>query len=35
AEKAGVVLDYPRPIVEHNQARIATLSAYEAARKGA
>ncbi|MEK2715535.1 deoxyribodipyrimidine photo-lyase, partial [Salmonella enterica subsp. enterica] len=35
AEKAGVVLDYPRPIVEHKQARIATLSAYEAARKGA
>nr|CAA43069.1 deoxyribodipyrimidine photolyase [Salmonella enterica subsp. enterica serovar Typhimurium] len=32
--KAGVVLDYPRPIVEHKQAR-ATLSAYEAARKGA
>ncbi|MDI4736957.1 hypothetical protein MJN54_31280, partial [Salmonella enterica subsp. enterica serovar Kentucky] len=26
---------YPRPIVEHKQARIATLSAYEAARKGA
>ncbi|WP_414478984.1 hypothetical protein, partial [Salmonella enterica] len=23
------------PIVEHKQARIATLSAYEAARKGA
>ncbi|EAW2112453.1 deoxyribodipyrimidine photo-lyase [Salmonella enterica subsp. enterica] len=34
AEKAGVVLDYPRPIVDHKQARIATLSAYEAARKG-
>ncbi len=33
--KSGVVLDYPRPIVEHKQARIATLSAYEAARKGA
>ncbi|MEG1251628.1 MAG: hypothetical protein RSE37_23610, partial [Citrobacter sp.] len=25
---------YPRPIVEHKQARLATLAAYEAARKG-
>jgi deoxyribodipyrimidine photo-lyase len=33
ADKAGVTLDYPRPIVDHKQARVATLAAYEAARK--
>ncbi|RPH30389.1 deoxyribodipyrimidine photo-lyase [Buttiauxella warmboldiae] len=33
AEKQQLELDYPRPIVEHKQARIATLAAYEAARK--
>ncbi|WP_368541596.1 deoxyribodipyrimidine photo-lyase [Enterobacter soli] len=33
AEKQGVTLDYPRPIVDHKQARVATLAAYEAARK--
>lgn len=33
ADKKGVTLDYPRPIVEHKQARAATLAAYEAARK--
>ena len=33
AEKHGVTLDYPRPIVDHKQARVATLAAYEAARK--
>ena len=33
ADKQGVTLDYPRPIVEHKQARVATLAAYEAARK--
>lgn len=33
AEKQQLKLDYPRPIVEHKQARIATLAAYEAARK--
>jgi len=33
ADKAGVKLDYPRPIVDHKQARVATLAAYEAARK--
>lgn len=33
ADKHGVSLDYPRPIVDHKQARIATLAAYEAARK--
>lgn len=33
ADKHGVSLDYPRPIVEHKQARTATLAAYEAARK--
>ena len=33
AEKAQVTLNYPRPIVDHKQARLATLAAYEAARK--
>ncbi|WP_395489378.1 deoxyribodipyrimidine photo-lyase [Cedecea davisae] len=33
AEKQQQTLDYPRPIVDHKQARIATLAAYEAARK--
>lgn len=32
ADKQGVTLDYPRPIVDHKQARVATLAAYEAAR---
>ncbi|WP_194205472.1 deoxyribodipyrimidine photo-lyase [Superficieibacter sp. 1612_C1] len=35
AEKNGVTLDYPRPVVDHKQARKTTLAAYEAARKGA
>ena len=33
ADKQGVTLDYPRPVVDHKQARAATLAAYEAARK--
>lgn len=33
ADKQQQTLDYPRPIVDHKQARLATLSAYEAARK--
>ena len=33
AEKEGETLDYPRPIVDHKQARLETLAAYEAARK--
>nr|WP_318384970.1 deoxyribodipyrimidine photo-lyase [uncultured Enterobacter sp.] len=33
ADKQGVTLNYPRPIVDHKQARAATLAAYEAARK--
>ena len=33
ADKQGVKLDYPRPVVDHKQARVATLAAYEAARK--
>ncbi|WP_261785059.1 hypothetical protein, partial [Escherichia marmotae] len=33
AEKAGVKLDYPQPIVDHKEARVRTLAAYEAARK--
>ncbi|MCT4700742.1 deoxyribodipyrimidine photo-lyase [Enterobacteriaceae bacterium H20N1] len=33
ADKQQQTLDYPRPIVDHKQARIATLAAYEAARK--
>ncbi|MTH44937.1 deoxyribodipyrimidine photo-lyase [Intestinirhabdus alba] len=34
ASRAGVTLDYPPPIVDHPQARAATLAAWEAARKG-
>ncbi|HDR2787610.1 deoxyribodipyrimidine photo-lyase [Enterobacter sp. RHBSTW-00175] len=33
ADKQGIRLDYPRPVVDHKQARVATLAAYEAARK--
>lgn len=33
ADKQQRTLDYPRPIVDHKQARLATLAAYEAARK--
>ncbi len=33
AEKEGITLEYPRPIVNHKQARLDTLAAYEAARK--
>ncbi|MRS13945.1 deoxyribodipyrimidine photo-lyase [Enterobacteriaceae bacterium RIT691] len=33
AEKENVELEYPRPIVDHKQARLDTLAAYEAARK--
>ncbi|SCB87660.1 deoxyribodipyrimidine photo-lyase [Kosakonia oryziphila] len=33
ADKQGLRLDYPRPIVDHKQTRAATLAAYEAARK--
>ncbi|WP_333893722.1 deoxyribodipyrimidine photo-lyase [Atlantibacter subterraneus] len=33
AQKQGVTIDYPHTIVEHKQARVATLAAYEAARK--
>ncbi len=33
ADKQPLTLDYPRPIVDHKQARIATLAAYEVARK--
>jgi len=33
ADKVGKTLRYPRPIVDHKQARVATLAAYEAARK--
>ncbi|POP42861.1 deoxyribodipyrimidine photo-lyase [Superficieibacter electus] len=33
AEKNSVTLDYPRPVVDHKQARKTTLAAYEAARK--
>ena len=33
AEKQGGGLDYPRPIVNHSEARVATLAAYEAAKK--
>lgn len=32
AETNGVKLNYPRPIVDHKQARAATLAAYEIAR---
>lgn len=34
ANKEGVTLHYPQPIVDHKQARAATLAAYETARKG-
>lgn len=34
AEKQGIELDYPQPIVDHSQARINTLNAFEMARKG-
>jgi len=34
ADKQGCTLDYPRPIVDHAQARGETLAAYEAAKKG-
>lgn len=33
ADKRQQTLDYPRPIVDHKLARIATLAAYEAARQ--
>ncbi|WP_052284846.1 deoxyribodipyrimidine photo-lyase [Kluyvera genomosp. 1] len=33
ADKQGVTLDYPQPIVDHAQARVVTLAAYEAAKK--
>ncbi|MDW3779390.1 deoxyribodipyrimidine photo-lyase [Kluyvera cryocrescens] len=33
AEKQGVTLDYPQPVVDHAQARVATLAAYETAKK--
>lgn len=33
AEKQGIALDYPFPIVEHAEARIRTLAAFEQARK--
>ncbi|MFK3708283.1 deoxyribodipyrimidine photo-lyase [Klebsiella sp. NPDC088457] len=34
ADKQGVTLAYPRPLVDHKQARLETLAAWEAARKG-
>lgn len=33
AQKHGKALDYPQPIVDHGQARAATLAAFEAARR--
>ena len=33
ADKQQQTLDYPRPIVDHRQARTETLAAYQAARK--
>lgn len=33
ADNEGVELAYPRPLVDHKQARLETLAAYEAARK--
>ncbi|MEN0613024.1 deoxyribodipyrimidine photo-lyase [Klebsiella indica] len=33
AEKNGLTLDYPRPIIDHKQARLATLAAWDAARE--
>ncbi|EFE93525.1 deoxyribodipyrimidine photo-lyase [Serratia odorifera] len=35
AEKQQRVLDYPLPIVDHPQARLATLAAFDAAKRGA
>ncbi|MFI8415399.1 deoxyribodipyrimidine photo-lyase [Serratia sp. NPDC078593] len=35
AEKQQRVMDYPLPIVDHQQARLATLAAFEAAKRGA
>ena len=35
ADKQGVKLDYPRPIVDHAKARVETLAAYETAKKQA
>lgn len=35
ADKQGVKLDYPRPVVDHAKARVETLAAYEAAKKQA
>ncbi|ENZ8580302.1 TPA: deoxyribodipyrimidine photo-lyase [Klebsiella aerogenes] len=32
ADKQGVTLRYPRPLVDHKQARLETLAAWEAAR---
>ena len=34
ADKQGVTLAYPRPLVDHKQARLETLAAWEAASKG-
>lgn len=34
AEKQQRTLDYPQPIVDHKQARLETLAAFEAARRG-
>lgn len=33
ADKQGVALDYPRPVVDHKTARLHTLAAWEAARE--
>lgn len=33
ADKQGIKLNYPRPIVDHAKARVATLAAYESAKK--
>lgn len=33
ADKQGIKLDYPLPIVDHAQARVRTLNAFEIARK--
>jgi deoxyribodipyrimidine photo-lyase len=33
ADKQGVTLDYPRPVVDHKTARLHTLAAWEAARE--
>ncbi|MCA4824518.1 deoxyribodipyrimidine photo-lyase [Serratia sp. JUb9] len=34
AEKQGIALAYPPPIVDHRQARLTTLAAFEAAKRG-